>query len=139
MEDLQDDVTVSDNRISGTLHYVDDYTGYSEDTELQSGHYLALKFEATEGADITVQLIGGETDSDPVEVDDEDMNVVIRIEDPSVQRLKVASTLDGHSDYAKVYRMTGLVLEAASENNSAELDNGGENNSVVPGNGNTEG
>lgn len=122
-------MTVSESRISGTLHYVDDYTEYSEDTELQSGHYLALKFEATDGADIAVQLIGGETESDPVEVDDEDMNVVIRIEDPSVQRLKVTSTLDGHSDYAKVYRMTGLVLEAAPENDSVEPDNGGSNNS----------
>lgn len=92
-----------------------------------------MKFEATEGATTTIQLIGGDVVRNPVELDS-DMNAVLKITDPSKQRLKIVSTLDGHSDFVKIYRLPGLVLEAASESNSVEPDNGSENNSVEPDN-----
>ena len=100
------------------MYAVDDYTGFSGDTALQSGHYLALKFETEENATTTIQLIGGEVVRDPVELDS-DMNVVLRISDPMRQRLKVVTTMDDYQTTEKIYRLTGLVLseESAPENN----------------------
>lgn len=111
VSDLQSDITVTESRISGSLAYVDDYTNFDEDTDLQSGHYLALKFEATDGATITAQLIGGEEDEDPVTVDSNDMNVVLRITDPSVQKVKIVATKSNYTTATKVYTLTGLRLE----------------------------
>lgn len=94
-----------------------------------------MKFEATEGATTTIQLIGGDVVRDPVELDS-DMNAVLKITDPSKQRLKIVSTLDGHSDFVKIYRLPGLVLEAASESNSVEPNSNDntESNTVEPDN-----
>ena len=93
------------------MNFIENFTGYSDDTTEQSGCYLALKFDAPEGAEITIQVIGGISESEPVEVDSENMNVVVRIADSQTQNLKVTCTLDGHSDYAKVYHLNELELE----------------------------
>lgn len=114
VSDLQDDITVTETRISGTLKYVDDFDDYSEDTELQSGHYLALKFTTDENSLTSVQVIGGTTTEEPVVVG-EDMNAVVRITDPMRQRLKVTSELDGCEPNEKIYRLTGLVLAEPEE------------------------
>lgn len=112
--DLQDDITITETRISGTLKYVDDFDDYSEDAELQSGHYLALKFTADENSLTSVQVIGGTTTEEPVVVG-EGMNAVVRITDPMRQRLKVTSELDGCEPNEKIYRLTGLVLAEPEE------------------------
>ena len=39
--DLQKDVAESTSMVTGTLKYVEDYTGFSSKTEEQQGHYLA--------------------------------------------------------------------------------------------------
>lgn len=58
--DLQENVLVNGGVISGTLHYVDDYTGFSGDAEEQKGNYLVLKANANlDNAVITAQVIGG--------------------------------------------------------------------------------
>ena len=114
VSDLQDDIAVTETRISGTLKYVDDFDDYSEDAELQSGHYLALKFTTDENSLTSVQVIGGTTTEEPVVVG-EDMNAVVRITDPMRQRLKVTSELDGCEPNEKIYRLTGLVLADPEE------------------------
>lgn len=100
-------MTVSSSRIAGTLNYVTDYTGFSGDPELQSGHYMALKFEAPEGSTTTIQMIGGAVVRDPVELDS-DMNAVIRVTDASKQKLRVVTTMTGADDVVKEYHLTGL-------------------------------
>ena len=114
VSDLQDDIAITETRISGTLKYVDDFDDYSEDAELQSGHYLALKFTTDENSLTSVQVIGGTTTEEPVVVG-EDMNAVVRITDPMRQRLKVTSELDGCEPNEKIYRLTGLVLADPEE------------------------
>lgn len=111
--DLQSDIDVTESRISGVLKYVTGYTGFSGNTELQSGNYLALKFEATAGATTTVQLIGAVVNPNPVELD-QDMNIVLRIVDPQTQKIKVVSELDDYQTVERVYTLTGLTLEEAS-------------------------
>lgn len=106
---LQDGVIVNDNFIQGHLNYVTGYTGYSQDTALQSGNFLALKFEATTGATTTVELLGG--DGGPVTLDT-DMNAVIRITNKNTQKVKVVSTLNGDT-VTKVYSLTSLVVDNA--------------------------
>lgn len=92
--DLQEDVAIDDDfAVTGTLKYVDDYTGFSEDTDLQEGNFLALKFSAREGATVTVELV----DSEEGEVQlDDDMNCVLRITDVD-QTIKVKAAYGPHT------------------------------------------
>jgi hypothetical protein len=104
--DLQSGIIVNDNSIEGVLHYVTGYTGFSSNVDEQSGNFLVLKFQHSEGATTTVEIIGGT--SGPVALD-EDMIWVGRIE-PSDQGIRVVTTLDGKS-ITKVYSIDNLVLE----------------------------
>ena len=106
---LQSDVIVNDKFIKGTLHYITDYTGFSGDPALQSGNYLALKFEHSEGATTTVELIPAYSNVGPVPLDHE-MTCVFRITDKNKQKLKVVSTL-GDDVVTKMFSLTGLNCE----------------------------
>ncbi len=115
VSELQEDVTVNDNSITGTLNYVTGFTGFSGNPELQEGNFLALKFEHPDGATTTVEIIGGT--SGPVELDS-DMNWVGRIAS-NEQSIEVITTLtDGTTTITKEYNLTGLVLneETVEEN-----------------------
>lgn len=46
VNELQSDVVVSDDEVTGTLKYVDGYVDFSSNVSEQSGNYLALKIEA---------------------------------------------------------------------------------------------
>ena len=107
---LQEDVVVHDKFIKGTLKYVTGYTGYSETVEEQSGNFLALKFEVSDGATTTVQLLGG-PNKNPVTLDNE-ANAVFRITDRNTQRIKVVTTL-GDDTITKIYSLAGLSIETA--------------------------
>lgn len=106
VSDLQSDIVVHDTYIKGNLKYVTGYTGFSEDTDEQSGNFLALKFTATEGATTTVQLVGGDSYMEPVTLDN-DMNAVLRITDKNKQKLQVVTTVGGES-LTKVYSLANL-------------------------------
>ncbi len=108
---LQENVIVGDNSISGELKYVTGYTGFSGKASEQSGNYLALKFEAEDGAETTVELLGGKL-GHPVTLDS-DMNIVLRITDPMQQKIRVVTT-KGTSSTTKTYALNSLVLESAS-------------------------
>lgn len=107
MSALQSDVAVSGNKITGSLAFVDDYTGFSGDPDLQEGHFLALKFTAAEGVTVKVKLVGGEGQEVTL---DEDMNIVIRITDTDTQKVAVTAT-KGIAETKRVYDLTGLTLE----------------------------
>lgn len=74
---------------------------------------MALKFTATEGATVTIQMIGGEIVRDPVELDS-DMNAVIRVADPTNQKLRVVASKDGYTSVTKEYDLSGLTLDSES-------------------------
>ncbi|MBP5596081.1 MAG: phage major capsid protein [Pseudobutyrivibrio sp.] len=107
---LQEDVVVHDKFIKGTLKYVTGYTGFSGDADEQSGNYLALHFDVSDGATTTVQLLGG-SHKDPVTLDN-DNNCVFRITDRNTQRIKVVTTL-GDDTITKIYSLAGLSIETA--------------------------
>lgn len=105
-DDLQTGIEVGTNGITGTLKYVEGYTGFdASNPELQSGNYIALKCESDEGATITVKV------TNPVTLDPDGM-VVLRIADKASQTITVVATKDGKST-TKVYSLTGLTCEGA--------------------------
>lgn len=109
VSDLQSNIVIGENAISGSLKHVTGYTGFSSKTSEQEGHYLALKFDVTPAdAVTTVELVGGT--KGPVTLD-ADKNIVLLIKSNTTQSIKVISTKDG-SSVTKTYTLTGLTLEA---------------------------
>ena len=110
---LQQDIAVGDDAITGTLKYVTGYTGFSGDSEEQSGNYLAL-YAATSGADgatITLELIGGRhPGAKPL---DPDGLMVIRITDKSSQKVKIVASKEGYMTRTKEFDLSGLTLLSA--------------------------
>ena len=110
--DLQENIVVGDDAISGTLKYIEDYSS-AFGGDLSSGNYIALIFDTPDvtGATITVEIVGGV--SGPVTLDPDRM-FVGRIADKSTQTIQVVASKEGYESVTKVYSLTGLTLEAAS-------------------------
>lgn len=107
VDDLQENVTVGATAITGTLHYIDDYStafGPGED----SGNYLAIHASVPGVDDATITV----TVTNP-SVLDEDGICVCRIADKSTQTITVVASKDGYDDVTKTYSLTGLTCEAA--------------------------
>lgn len=108
-EDLQTGITITSDQITGTLNYVTGYTGFSSDVAEQSGHYLALKFDATPvDAVTTVEIVGGTSGEVTL---DADMLFVGLIKDAATQKIRVKTTAN-EKTVTKVYGLTGLTLAA---------------------------
>ena len=108
VNELQSDVVVADDEVTGTLKYVNGYVDFSSNTSEQSGNYLALKIEAEPAeAETVVELVGGT--KGPVALDD-DMNIVLLIKNKDTQSIKVTVNNEGNSS-TTTYKLTGLTLE----------------------------
>ena len=108
VNELQSDVVVSDDEVTGTLKYVNGYVDFSSNVSEQSGNYLALKIEAEPAeAETVVELVGGT--KGPVTLDD-DMNIVLLIKNKDTQSIKVTTTHNEES-VTKTYGLSGLTLE----------------------------
>lgn len=105
VDDLQSNIEVGDSTITGTLAYVDDYTGFSSDYDMQEGNYIALHAEAdVDDATITVCV------TNPVVLDSDGI-VVLRIADKDSQTITVVASKDGYETATKVFSLTGLTCE----------------------------
>ena len=108
VNELQSDMVVADDEVTGTLKYVNGYVDFSSNTSEQSGNYLALKIEAEPAeAETVVELVG--STKGPVALDD-DMNIVLLIKNKDTQSIKVTTTHNGES-ITKIYGLSGLTLE----------------------------
>ena len=108
VNELQSDVVVADDEVTGTLKYVNGYVDFSSNTSEQSGNYLVLKIEAEPAeAETVVELVGGT--KGPVALDD-DMNIVPLIKNKDTQSIKVTTTHNEES-ITKTYGLSGLTLE----------------------------
>ena len=110
LDDLQSDIVIGDDTISGVLNFVSDYSGFSSKEEEQSGNYLALHITVPQYDDavITVELIGGSLGK-PVTLD-EDKTIILRITDPDNQSVKIVATKD-NKVVTKTYALTGIELK----------------------------
>lgn len=111
VDDLQSNIEINEGsrQIVGTLRYVTGYTGYSGDPAEQSGNYLALDFAATPAESvIQVEVIGGNSEGNPVTVDDG--YCVFRIRDRK-QKIKVTST-NGDNVITREYGLGSLKLKS---------------------------
>jgi len=105
--DLQENVAISGEEITGTLKLVTGYTGFSSVAAEQSGNYLALHVTPQpEDAVVTVELVGGKKGA--VKLDDDGL-IVLRIADTAKQSVKVVVT-SGKDAATKTYGLTGLTL-----------------------------
>ena len=108
VNELQSDMVVADDEVTGTLKHVNGYVDFSSNTSEQSGNYLALKIEAEPAeAETVVELVGGT--KGPVALDD-DMNIVLLIKNKDTQSIKVTTTHNEES-ITKIYGLSGLTLE----------------------------
>ena len=103
--DVQQNVYVNDNSIQGTLKFVSNWTQYSADESENTGYFVVLKFEASEGSTTTIQTIGGIADERVVTLDS-DMQAVVKFVS-NKQKLKVVTTLEGET-ITKVLSFSGL-------------------------------
>lgn len=106
--DLQENVVVGRNDITGTLKYVTGYTGFSNKPEEQSGNYLVIRSEVpdAEDATITVEVVGGT--KGPVTLDSDGI-MVARIANKQ-QKIRVVASLDGYEPYTRTFVLSGLTL-----------------------------
>lgn len=96
---------IGDDSISGTLHYIDDYTEFSSDVSLQTGNYIVLHAETdVDGAQITATVTNQTVlDSDGI--------VILRIADKDSQNITFVASKDGYETATKTYSLTDLVCE----------------------------
>ena len=87
VSDLQEDVVIGEDKITGTLKHVTDYTGFSSKVEEQSGNYLAIHNTTNGDEPIFVEVVGGT--SGPVQLDSDGI-IVLRIANKE-QKVKVTS------------------------------------------------
>lgn len=113
VSNLQSGVTVTNNEISGTLAYVDDFTGFSGDPELQKGNFLALSFDSDPSADkMTVEFIGAQISHGEQELDS-DKDCVFRVTDKDAQSIVFRAYKKGEVT-RRTYNLKKLVLESGN-------------------------
>lgn len=97
---------IGENSITGTLKYVDDYTGFSSDPSLQSGNFIVIHASVPgfEDAVISVKV------TNPVILDDDGI-AVLRIADKSSQTITVVASVDGYEDVTKEFTLSDLICE----------------------------
>ena len=110
--DLQENITISENNVSGNLKYVTGYTGFSGDVAEQSGNYLALHFEVPDVSGVTISavLVGGVHPESKLL--DADGILLVRIQNTS-EKIRITATKSGHGPVTKTYNLTGLTLASA--------------------------
>lgn len=104
VRELQTHLTVFENQVAGQLNYVTGYTQYSEDTDEQSGNFLAMNFVIPSDATATGALTGEDAKS----LTGTD---VFRVTS-NTQKLTVTVTRSGES-LTKVFDLSGLTLKSA--------------------------
>lgn len=111
VEDLQTSIEVSDNKITGTLNYVSDFTGFSDKSYEQVGNFLALDVKTNVGsADVTVELLGG---TSPICKKDESGAWVMRVTNVKSQSIRI-SAIDGRDSKTQIYALSDLQVKDAT-------------------------
>lgn len=108
VSNIQSNVRVSANRIDGELEYVSNWTQFSALPSENTGHFIALSFDAAENATIAVKITNG-LRTDFVTLDSDNV-LIAKINDQYNQELIVRTTLNGVTR-EKSYNFRGLTLK----------------------------
>lgn len=114
--DLQENVVVGSHYVTGTLFFVDDYTGFSGDPALQEGHYLVTHASVPDvnGVTISVSLSMREGSKN---LDADGILVTRLTEEHMGQNVKLTWTAkkEGYPDYSVTLNLTKLILGPAKD------------------------
>ena len=91
--------------ISGTLHYVEGYTGFSGLPEEQEGNYIALDAEDERATSIAVRPLG--STAEPATLDSDGLYILHIV---NAIGLEFFTVKDGVT-YMNVYRFENLIRE----------------------------
>lgn len=109
VSELQRGIVLHTGTYYGTLKYVDGYTKFSNDVNLQKGHYLSLTLNKDGEDDVYTKIIGGNGDWKKVD----DGFCVYYIRDPKTQKIAVQTRNGGNVTSEKVYTLYGLTMGEA--------------------------
>lgn len=112
IDELQDNIVIGTDAITGTLKYIDDYSTAFNPGE-DSGNYLAIHASVPDVDDVTITV----TVTNP-SVLDADGICVCRIADKSSQTITVVASKEGYNDVTKTFDLSGLTLETDDDNNN---------------------
>lgn len=109
VSDLQDDLEVSDGKITGTLKYFDDDPLA---TDWGAGNFMALKFSDIDENATSVKVgLDPSVSSGLVEIiDDHDKNGIFKVTNKETQKFVVMISDGVHTDVHK-WDLSGLVTE----------------------------
>lgn len=109
VSDLQEDIVVGEDKITGTSKYVTGYTGFSGNEDEQEGNYLALHFGVPDlviGTSVTIKVNG-------VSLDPDGLHIII-FKKPG-GKLKVTAEKEGYATFTKVYDLSEIVRAPKEE------------------------
>lgn len=108
--ELQSDIKIDGNKITGTLHHVEGFTDFSSIPDEQSGYYLVTKYvPIPEDGDVHVFKTDG-TVGDKI-LSRPDLTLVSHITNKNTQKLQVYVEKDGVRGKTIEYDLSNLTLE----------------------------
>lgn len=113
VDDLQEDVEITDRAVIGTLKYVTGYTGFSGDVSEQSGNYLVTHAEVPDVDDVTITVEIDGAAHNPVTLDSDGILIArIRSADQLAGFIRFTASKSGCSPVTKCLALNGLTLES---------------------------
>lgn len=109
VSDLQSGVKFGANAITGTLKYVENWTWFDSDPEINTGNFLVFKAALTGAEKITAELINGKVSHGPQELDSDGIGI-FHVTNKDTQMVQVVAYKDGKT-CQKLYTLNGLTIE----------------------------
>lgn len=105
VDDLQEDMAVVGNHVTGTAKYVSGYTGFSSKTDEQKGNFVAFHISVGDlviGTNVTVKVNG-------VTMDPDGLHVMRFVDDKVDAKAIVEASADGHPTVTKGFDFSAVT------------------------------
>ena len=115
--ELQENMKLEDGKVTGTLLYVDDYTGFSNVEEEQEGNFIAIHCSIPDVTGATINFVSKSGTKYPV--DPSDGLIVLRIKG-GLSKFKFEISKDGTPTVTKEFDVSGVAREKTVRPSSEE-------------------